>query len=180
MENKEADRPAIFIKRERDIKKWHVLYVKSRHEKTVNEELKEDGYMTYLPLLKTLRRWSQRKKWVEEPVFKSYLFVKVRRNELYDLMKYKDVLTYVRFAGEPATVREETLLFIKKLLINKTTFDVEEGDLKVGKKIKLKSGPFKGMEGNIIELRGKSKLVVEIKSLSVKLVIPMDEIMPEG
>ena len=54
-------------------KKWHVFYVQARHEKKVNERLLDCGYETFLPLKKVLKQWSQRKKWVEEPLFRSYI-----------------------------------------------------------------------------------------------------------
>jgi transcription antitermination factor NusG len=181
MEKGKDSRSDIFVKQNNDIKQWHVLYVRSRHEKAINEELVEDGYKTYLPVDKVLRYYSNRKRWVEEPVFKSYLFVKIKRNQLYDIKKnYKYVVSWVKFAGEPAVVSENILLFIKKMLLNKLSYEVENGEnVKVGTKIKLKEGAFKGQEGEIVELRGKKKFVVAIKTIGIKLVLNFSDIIPQ-
>ena len=176
--DKTKDRPDIFHSSGRTPKQWYVLFVKSRNEKKIDLRLKEDGYKTFLPLKKELRYRKQRKVWVEEPLFRSYLFIKVRAHQLYDVLQYPEVLTVVKNAGEPSVVKEKTLLLIKKLLISETTFEVEKNAIKPGHKIKLKTGPFKGFEGTIKELRGKKQLVVEIPGIQYSLVIKMEDLLP--
>lgn len=173
--DKRAD---VLVKSEQNTKNWYVLYVKSRKERVANEALIKAGFKTYLPLRKELKTWSKRKKWVEEPVFKSYVFVKIRKNELYNVTKVDNVVTYVKFAGEPATVREDHLLLVKKMLINKTSFEVLEGAIVVGKEITIKTGPFKGQSGIINEIRGKKKFVVQLASMGTKLVISLADVVP--
>ena len=176
--NTKDKREDVFVKAEQNAKNWYVLYVKSRKEKVANDALMEAGFKTYLPLKKELRTWSQRKKWVEEPIFKSYVFVKIRKNELYDVTKVDQVVTYVRFAGEPAIVREKHLLLVKKMLINETSFEVQQGTIVVGKEISIKTGPFKGFSGIIKEIRGRKKFVVQLSSMGTKLVISFNDIIP--
>ena len=66
-------------------KKWIAVYTKPRHEKTVEKELQKKGFEVYLPLLKQRRKWSDRKKWVEFPLFRSYIFVKTEiKNALFE------------------------------------------------------------------------------------------------
>ena len=74
------------MNKEQELKKWIAFYTKPRHEKLVQKELEKKGVQTYLPLLKERRRWSDRKKWVEFPMFKSYIFVKTElKNSLFTL-----------------------------------------------------------------------------------------------
>jgi len=176
--SKEDNRTEIFIKKENSIKKWYVLYVKSRHERVANEALIKANFKTYFPVKKELKTWSQRKKWVEEPIFKSYIFIKIYRHELYHALKVDNVVTYVRFAGEPAVVREEHLLLVKKMLINQTSFEVQKGIIAIGKEITIKTGPFKGYSGKITELRGTKKFVVELQSTGSYLEISLKDVIP--
>ena len=72
------------------LKYWIAVYTKPRHEKTVENELQKKGYEVYLPLLKERRKWSDRKVWVEFPMFRSYIFVKTElknaRNFYYGVL----------------------------------------------------------------------------------------------
>ena len=70
------------IKKNKEIKSWIAVYTKSRHENTVKAELKKINFEVYLPLIRKKRRWSDRTKWVDFPLFKSYLFVKTELNEM--------------------------------------------------------------------------------------------------
>ena len=176
--NIKSQRKEIFSDQEHDVKQWFVLYVKSRHEKVANEALKEEGFKTYLPLKKELKIWTQRKKWVEEPVFKSYIFIKTIKKKLIKALEVKDVITYIRFAGEPAVVREKNLLLIKEMLINKTSFEIMQDKLDIGKEITIKTGPFKGNKGIITELRGRKKFVIQLESMILNIVISLDEVIP--
>lgn len=171
-------RSDIFSEKVTDIKQWFVLYIKSRHEKVAKELLIEAGFTVYLPIRKVLKEWSQRKKWVEEPVFKSYIFIKTYKKQLVNALVVDNVISYIRFAGEPAVVREESLLLVKKMLLNETTFEVQSGVLKPGNEITIKTGSFKGSTGIIKELRGKKKFVVQLKTLNMSLVIPLSDMIP--
>ena len=151
--------------------RWYVFYVKSRHEQKAEVLLIRDGYTTYLPMVKEVKQWSDRKKKVEEPLFKSYVFVKIRRNQIYDVLQTPSVITYIRFAGEPAVIRQQHIDLIKDLIINKTKFDISNKKIKIGEKIKLKSGPFKGQEGVVKQIRGAKRLLINIESINMTLEI---------
>ena len=68
-------------------KKWFAFYTKSRQEKSVHNTLINNGYEVYLPLLRERKKWSDSKKWVEYPLFKSYLFIKIEPKTLYICIK---------------------------------------------------------------------------------------------
>ena len=173
-----SQRKDIFNKQDHGTKQWFVLYVKSRHERVVNEALIEEGYKTYLPLKKELKIRSKRKKWVEEPVFKSYIFIKTHQKDLLKALGVRNVVAYIRFAGKPAVIREKDLLLIKDMLLNKTSFEVLKGEISIGNKITIKTGDFKGYTGIIIELRGRKKFVVKLENIGANLIVPIDEIIP--
>lgn len=155
---------------------WHVFYVKSRHEKMVYDRLTRDGFHCYLPVQKVRKQWSDRKKWVEEVLFKSYIFVKVPAHSLYDVLQNPDVITYIKFEGKPATVSEKTLFKIKELIENKTRIEAEAGIPNIGTLIKIKTGQFKGYKGKITEIRGKKKLVVMLEEFNFSLIIELEDL----
>ena len=78
-------------------KKWISIYTKSRHEKVVAKKLVENGFEVYLPMLREKRKWSDRKKWVEFPLFKSYMFVKTEIKESISIVKVPNVVKIIRF-----------------------------------------------------------------------------------
>ncbi len=154
-------------------KKWHVFYVQARHEKKVNERLMEDGYEPFLPLEKVLKEWSQRKKWVEEPLFRSYIFVRIAAHEIMDILQVPGVVTYVRHAGKPAIIRQQHIDIIRKLLISDTTFEVTTAKIEMGSEIEIQTGPFRGFKGHVHEIRGKRKFVVKLESIDYKVIVEL-------
>lgn len=151
--------------------KWYVFYVKSRFEKKVITELENRDFIVYLPLKTVLKVYSGKKKWVEEPVFKSYIFVKTTEDLLYDVVKTNGIVHWVKYAGKPATIREDHLNLIYELLKTNTSFEITKEKYIVGDEISIKSGPFIGFKGHIIQLRGKSKLVVVLENLDSTIVV---------
>ncbi len=99
-------------------KHWYALYTKSRNEKKVHQLLEEAGIESYLPLIKTLKQWSDRKKWVEEPLFKSYIFVQVQANQYYHVLNIPGIVRYITFEGKAVIVPEKQILAIKQFLNN--------------------------------------------------------------
>ena len=83
------------------------------------------------------------------------------------------IVTYVRFAGEPAIIRQKHIDLIKELILNKTKFDVSNKRLKVGERLKLKSGPFKGQMGVVKQLRGSKKVLVDLETINFTLEIEL-------
>src|SRR4030042_2560830 len=83
---------------------WYALYTHSRAEKKVAEELERQGIEHYLPLYKTLRQWSDRKKKVELPLIRSYLFVKIREKKSYPVLQTPGVMRIVSFSGRPVPI----------------------------------------------------------------------------
>ena len=90
--------------------KWIAVYTKPRHEKTVSNELYKKGYEVYLPLLKERRKWSDRKKWIEFPLFRSYLFVRTDiKNVLFVVQTY-GVVKIIKFGEKIGIVQNEIIL----------------------------------------------------------------------
>lgn len=150
---------------------WHTLYVRSRFEKKVFTALTEKGIEAYLPLQKTLRQWKDRKKWVQEPLFRSYCFVRVTPKTYHECLFISGVVKYVWFDGKPAIISPEEMDMIKAITSSSYSFNSYPTPIEIGQKVKVTKGIFSGYEGEVIELKGKHKVLFRITELPVSLVV---------
>jgi transcription antitermination factor NusG len=151
-------------------KQWLVFYTKSRHEKTIRDHLTKQGYKVYLPLLKERRKWSDRKKWVEFPLFKSYLFIKIIPKDVIYALKNPGIIRLVKFGGKPAIVQDKTIADLK--LINEGNYDIKVVDnFMKGDKVKVRLGPLKGLEGEVITINNKKRLMINIEAIKQSIHI---------
>lgn len=163
-------------------KNWHAVYVKSRSEKKVAERLHEMGIDYYLPLVTTIKQWSDRKKRVEEPLFKSYVFVHSSPKQHIPILNVYGVLYFVTFERQPVIVPENQIIAIKKYIDdyddNKKT--QETSDLQEGQMVRIISGPMIGLEGKLISAKDVKKLVVYIEAVGqyLPVSIPRTKVEP--
>jgi len=150
---------------------WHVIYTKSRQEKKLAENYEESGIQYYLPLIKTIKQWSDRKKKVEEVLFKSYIFVYVSESEYYQALKFPGAVKYVSIEGKAAKIPENQIETIKNTLANKVEFTISPDYFKKDKHVEIINGPLKGAKGEIISLNGKKKLLIRIEQIGYSLVV---------
>lgn len=152
--------------------KWYVLYTNPRAEKKVAQELNKHQYEHYLPLLKTLKHWSDRKKWIEEPLFKSYIFVKTNlESHYYHLLNMHGVVKFIRIGSEIATIREAQLLDIKLGLEQTTDIELSTDKIVNGSNVEIIAGPLKGKTGLVLERRGNKYFSIEIEQLGTFMLI---------
>lgn len=152
-------------------KKWYLLYTKPRYEKKVNNELQLRGFETYLPLNKTLKQWSDRKKWVEEPLFKSYLFINTSISYYYDILNVNGIVKFVNFEKEPVVVSKREIETIKKMMGANYELEVVLSDVNVGNMVEIISGPLIGIKGQVAEFRSKKQVVVHFKSIQQQVMV---------
>lgn len=157
---------------------WYALYTFSRSEKKVNVRLQENGIEVFLPLQRKLRKWKDRKKFVEEPLITSYIFVKVSEREYYKVLETEGIVRYVTFSGKAAPIPEYQINILKKIVESNSPVLLTTEKLKPGCKIKVISGIFIGFEGEMINFRGKKNLIIRIDQIgqSILINIPNEEI----
>lgn len=153
---------------------WYAIYTKSRAEKKTLTQLQQRGIEVYLPIQKKLRQWSDRKKWVEMPLFNSYIFVKISEKEYYDVLQTPGVVRYVTFNGKAAKIRDEQIEFLKKLLSSEQELEISEHQFNVGEKVKVVVGVLHGMTGELVDVKNSKRFLVRFDQLgrSVILNIP--------
>ena len=153
---------------------WLILYTKPRFEKKVALRLQEIGVAFYLPLHKTLKQWSDRRKWVEEPLFKSYVFVKHEPTRYFDVLNIPGAVKFIHFSGELATIRSSKIHEIKLLLSNFSDVDVVSMEhVEPSDNVRVIAGPLQGLKGKALAYKGKQVLAVEVEHIGQSLVIQL-------
>jgi len=152
-------------------KRWYALYTKSKAEKKAYKELVEKGIDTYLPLEKRLKQWSDRKKWVEEPFIRSYIFVKTTEFGLQKALNTPGIVTVIRFSGKPAPVQEKEIKLIQSVLKSEEVFEVTADTFDLGEKVCVEQGTLKGLEGELVQHLNKHKVLVRIASIHQNILI---------
>ena len=158
---------------QQDNKKWIAVYTKPRHEKTVENELLKKGFEVYLPILKERRKWSDRKKWVEFPLFRSYIFVKTEiKNSLF-VLQTMGVVKVIKFGGEVAVIQNDSIRAIKLMIEGGYMPEAIDYFVK-GETVEVKSGPLKGLIGEVIRVDNSDRLLVRVDAIQHSVSVQID------
>ena len=153
---------------------WYALYTKPRHEKKVNKLLLEKNHEVYLPVIARVSQWKDRKKTVEEPLFKSYLFGNFKYKNRFDVLQTDGVVKIVNFHGEPAVVPDWQIESLKKMLEYPQTLRLENY-IRTGELAEVIAGPLAGMKGTVVRRKGSSRLVLTIDGIMQSVSVEIDE-----
>ena len=154
---------------------WYAVQTRSRHERVVAAQLREQGVSTFLPMITQIRRWSDRRKLVEFPLFSGYVFVhaavspQIRRIVLFS----RGVAGFVAMRGEPVSIPVEEIDNVKELLaknIRCTAYPF----LKVGQRVRIRGGSLEGLEGILVSHNGHRKLVISVNTIERSFSIRID------
>ncbi len=154
--------------------RWFALYTRSRHEKAAERELNKKGFETFMPLISVMRQWSDRRKTVEEPLFKSYLFVKTSLSQKFSVLNTFGVVNMVHNGTEPIEVAEKDLLAVRKFVEQDIQVDPFPY-LKEGQRVYVRSGPFKGTEGFVVRKDSHCRLVISVHALKQSVSVMIDQ-----
>jgi Transcription antiterminator len=154
-------------------KKWYAVYTKPRWEKKVHRLLTEQQLESYCPLNKVYRKWSDRIKIVEEPLFKSYVFVRIPESDKTSVRMINGVVNFVYWLGKPAVIKDKEIETIKRFLdeyedVQVRQIDRSPADLKPGGKVVVKEGILMGRRG-VIKKVLNNKVEVTIESIGYTL-----------
>lgn len=149
---------------------WFVIYTKPRSEKVVAENLRNKGIKVYCPLRKVKRKWSDRYKIVEEPLFRSYCFVNLEENERSLVFDVPGFVNYLFWLKKPAIVRPEEIEIIKNLLNDFDHEAIQIQSFSIADKIRVNSGILMDQEGEVVSKQGK-KIVLFIESLGMSILV---------
>jgi transcriptional antiterminator RfaH len=151
--------------------KWYPVYTNSRAERTALEILQKKQIDCYLPIRKVLKQWSDRKKVVEEPLLKSYLFVYISAKEYAEVLMTKGVARFIFFSGQIASIPDQQLEDLKLLLANADDLEIIDHDISPGEKVLIKAGPFKGIIAELVSLMNKKSIVLRLQHIGYSILI---------
>ena len=154
-------------------KKWYAIYVKSRNEKKVFKTLNDIGIESFLPLITKMKQWSDRKKKVEEPLFRSYIFVNIPLSDYYKVLNVNGVVKFICFEKKPVEVPANQIIAIQKYISDTDLHDVdyENIDFKEGELVRIKSGQLKDLVGRFVKINGKHRVIIDIEVVGQSLPI---------
>ena len=153
---------------------WYAIYTHPRAEKRVHRDLEARGVRSYLPLRKTLKQWSDRKKWVEEPLFRSYLFVHIDIADYLSVLNMHGVVRFVTFEGKAVIVPEQQIEAVRMFLSDEVESS-EFPDLTGIKTVEIIRGPLRGIMGDLLEHKGKHHVRIEIPSVGQSVVVTVSK-----
>ena len=152
-------------------KKWYAIYTKPRWEKKVAARLDEKGIENYLPLVKTLKIWSDRKKWVQEPLFKSYLFVHVDIKEYIPALQTSGAVKYVSFENKAVSIPPLQIDAVKTYIKSGEDFLTDIPDIKIGDRVLIIRGSLMGLKGTLVEYHQKHRVRIIIDGIQQSLYL---------
>ena len=142
--------------------KWYALHTRSRHEKTVAEELWRRQIESFLPLREVVSQWKDRRKKVQFPLFPGYLFVHVPMQERrLEILSLPSVVRIIGFQDGPAPIPDDQIQAVKSLVFSQLPFD-SHPYLKEGDRVRIIRGPLRGLEGVLVEKKNRYSFVLSV------------------
>lgn len=160
--------------REAEGTSWYALQTRSRHEKLVVRQLAGQGFATFLPVSQQTRQWSDRRKVVEFPLFSGYVFLRMlyRPEEKLRVLQTEGVVSFVGTNGQGIAIPDKQIEDIQTLVASKVPFQ-SHPFLKVGQRVRIRSGSLSGTEGILVEHNNDRTLVISVeliqRSVSIRL-----------
>ncbi len=154
---------------------WYALHTRPRHEKLVIQRLVERGVETFLPVITETHRWSDRKKSVQLPLFSCYVFARFipNRSERLQVLRVSGVLGLVGSQGEGTPIPDEQIDAVRTLVEGSVPWS-SHPFLKIGQRVRIRSGALNGMEGILVSRNGSDTLVISVDALQRSLAVRVE------
>ena len=154
---------------------WYALHTRSRHEKRVAGELEQKGIAAFLPLISTVRKWSDRRMKIDLPLFSCYVFVSIPHSPEVRIaaLRTLGVLSFVGGNHMPAAIPHREVEQIQTILDRKVPFAAHPF-LEIGQRVRIRGGALDGIEGILSRFNGNNRLVVSVETIQRSLSITVD------
>jgi transcription antitermination factor NusG len=157
-----------------DVQSWYATYTNPRHEKLVAQQMEARHIESFLPLYRSVRRWKDRRKQLELPLFPGYVFVRISLRERLRVLNLPGVIHIVTFNGRPAVLPESDIESLREGL-SKNAVVQPHPYLKVGRRVRVMAGPMYGIEGILVRRKEKFRVVINIDLLMRSVAVEVDE-----
>lgn len=154
---------------------WYALHTRPRHEKLVVQRLVERGVETFMPIVTETHRWSDRKKSVQLPLFSCYVFARFipNRSERLQVLRVSGVLGLVGSQGEGTPIPDEQIDAVRTLVEGSVPWS-SHPFLKIGQRVRIRSGALNGLEGVLVSRNGSDTLVISVDALQRSLAVRVE------
>ncbi|NQZ23581.1 MAG: UpxY family transcription antiterminator [Colwellia sp.] len=152
-------------------KHWYVIYTSPNCEKKLLVSIKKINLVAYLPINEEIRQWSDRRKKITMPLFKSYLFVYLDYSGIHTVKVLPGFVDFIRFGGLPTIIPSKEITLIKSIMTMNKYVETTSRRLIKGDRVKLLKGSLAGYEGTLCEGHYRGKVAVEINKLDMSLVL---------
>lgn len=152
---------------------WYAAYTSANHEKRVQMQLQERSVESLLPLYEECRRWKDRTKRLQLPVFPGYVFVRLALRDRLQVLRIPGVARLVGFNGDPVPLPESEIEALRKMLTGPMGV-LPHPYLTVGRRVRITVGPLQGLEGVLVRKKNISRVVVSIHLISRSACVEMD------
>jgi len=154
---------------------WYAVQTRPRHEKKIAAELLQAGVTTYLPIVKQVHRWSDRRKVVQVPLFSCYTFVKIAAlpDSRLQVLRVPGVLGFVGNQGEGIPIPDHEIENVR-MLVEQEIEHKEYPFLKAGQRVRIRGGVLDGMEGILVSNQGQNRLVVSLTLIQRSLAVSLE------
>jgi len=157
-----------------EVTPWYVAYARPRHEKYIAHQLEQFGIQSLVPLYTSVRRWKDRKKYLELPLFPCYVFVQIALQRKLELLRLPGVVDFVSFQGKPVPVLSSEIEALQSL--NAATMAHPYPYLQAGRKVRIRRGVLEGVEGIFVRRRGQSRVVLSVSLIQRSVAIEVEDI----
>ena len=140
---------------------WFAFYTKPRHEFKAAQQLAGAGYEYYLPTVKVMKQWSDRKKKVTKPLMKSYIFARINERERLDALTLKTISRTVSFHGVPARIPDWQIENLRTMVESGRNVAITH-EVKIGQRVKVTAGPMEGIEGVVYQSANNESMIAII------------------
>lgn len=145
---------------------WFAVYTKPRAEKKVADRIQKLGYTVFLPLIPTIRIWSDRKKKIWIPLLPGFVFVHASAKTIYQALQAEGAVHVVKYLQKPAIIKDYEIQNLKLLVASPDAIiEGEPFNLEKGEEIIVQKGPFIGLQGKYIRQQSKHRVIVEIQAI---------------
>jgi transcriptional antiterminator RfaH len=169
IDNRPEDAKEPFLKKNGN--KWYAVYTRPRAEKQVLQRLVEAEIETFLPLQRTYRMWSDRKKLIEKPLLSSYIFVNINNHDFPKVYKTNGVVKFVTFEGTPASIPQKQIDNLRLLINSDAEIEISSEKFGPGDNVEVIYGSLVGLTGELIKIGSKNRVVIRIDRLDQNLIL---------
>ncbi len=155
---------------------WYAIQTRARNEKAISERLQEQGLTTFLPLVTEIRRWSDRKKKVELPLFSCYVFVRLvagNNDERMRVYRTNGVFRIVSMRGELIPIPDEQIEALRAVVTQQVPW-TEHPFLKIGQRVRIRGGSLEGVEGVLLSRNGDRTLIISVDAIQRSLAVRVE------